>query len=432
MSPSNQSPKYTHAWVRAALKPLRPLIERVQGLKVGKVIATAGTPACGMHGCIIELSDPRFVLKLTDDGGEAVANKLIRQLQSEGRKEGLRFPFVRGVYMVELPRIPHERVFAIIREAIDPDPGLSNEDRSAVVEMSFDLADEREAGALLPVPSKQPSWRLLNTKTLRPLMQVYQDLYRLELGVIDIHTDNIGSRPTATTFLDKKYPAGLVVHDLGSAYHPRRVKLIRLRGSANRRREVPRRRRSRPCPRQSELARTVEEILGAPSKVRSCEIVGQRKMEKVVRSHGWPSAGGVVGFHTPKDQLYVTHEWSLPHEWVHATGLVDDQLGIWICEGLTEFVAEEAARRGGFDHRPTYPGERRVVKEQLVPATGLEPLTLARMVVRAYRQGRDPATDIAAQIKRNPKHKNVPFARLVKSLGPRSGESYGEFSKLVS
>ena len=298
--------------------------------------------------------------------------------------------------------------------------------------MMFDVADEREEGYKIPAPSKQPSWRLLKKKSLRPMMQIYQDLWSMELGVIDLHPANLGRRTKAKTFGGKKFPAGLVAHDLGTAYHPRSVKVTRLRGTANRLVAAPKRRKSRPCPRQTELARVVEEILGNPSRVRSCEVVGQRKMEKVVKSHGWPEAGGVVGFHTPKDRLYVTHEWSLPHEWVHASGLVDDKLGIWICEGLTEFVAEEAARRGGFEHRATYPAERQVVKEQLASATGLEPLTLARMVVRSYRQGGDPAVELATQIKRNPKYKNVPIAKLVKSLGPDSGENYGEFARIVS
>jgi hypothetical protein len=176
----------------------------------------------------------------------------------------------------------------------------------------------------------------------------------------------------------------------------------------------------------------VEEILGESSKVRSCDVIGSGHMEKIVRRHGWDDAGGVVGFHTPKDQLYVTHEWSLPHEWVHATGLVDDKLGIWLCEGLTEFVAQEASKRGNFPYRPTYPAERRVIEEKVAPAAQMEPLEMARFVVQSYRRKKDPAVELARKIQRNPRHAHLTTAQLRRALGPRSGENSGEFARLVS
>ena len=437
MSLRFQSPRQTEAWVRSALKSLRPLLRDVLDLEVGPVISVAGEPACGLHGCIVELSDPNLVMKLTDDSGEAIANKVLRAAQL-GRlpPSGARFPQIHSIYMVDLPGLARKSAFAIIREAIQPEGAgpwrLSDEDRSAVLEMAFDLSDERRAGTRTPIPSKQPSWRFLNSPSLQPLRQAYQDLYQMELGVFDIHPANLGFRLKPFKVNGKTYPSGLLVHDLGSSAYTRPVTItrIRRRGAANRG-SGESRARSQPCPRQDELAQVVEDILGSTSRVRSCEVVGQRKMKRVVRRHGWPDASGVVGFHTPKDKLYVTHLWSLPHEWVHATGLVDDKIGIWLCEGLTEFVAEEAARRGKFPHHPTYPGERKVIADEVGPAARMEPLTMARLVVQSYQDKQNPAHVIAGHIKQNPRYARIPFKDLVRSLGPKSGEDSGQFSRLI-
>ena len=97
---------------------------------------------------------------------------------------------------------------------------------------------------------------------------------------------------------------------------------------------------------------------------------------------------------------YVTRQWSLPHEWVHAAGLVDDGLGLWICEGLTEAVAEKVAAEAGAPYQPTYTRERRLVEEQLAPALRMSALELARQVVAWYAEGKSPAKQIAQKLGR--------------------------------
>jgi len=383
-----------------------------------------------------------FVLKPTEDSTEAAASRVVQQRQQTHPGGGDRFPWIHSVHRVDLPKIHGKKVFAIIRENIDPAHNLSHEDRSAIFELSLDMQDavsdrqSRRGRRLqrslfeLPDPNTLSNFRFVNQGKLRPIARAYRDLHAMGIAIIDIHSANVGMRRRARRFAGHTYPAGLLVHDLGQASMRQSVRVPKL-GAANRG-NASEASESRPCPRQKELRVIVEEILGESSKVRSCDVIGSGHMEKIVRRHGWPDAGGVVGFHTPKDQLYVTHEWSLPHEWVHATGLVDDKIGIWLCEGLTEFVAEEASSRGTFPYRATYPAERRAITEKLAPAAQMKPLDMARLVVRSYRQKKDPADELARRIQKNPRYAHLSRNKLRKALGPRSGENSGEFSRLVS
>ena len=433
----------SYAWVSRALDEVRPLVESLLGLTVGEVLSYGGDPTCGASGCVVELLDrwgaSPLVLKLTEDPTEAAASRLVQHRQKTHPGGADRFPWIHSVHLVDLPEIHGSKVYAIIREDIDPAHNLSDEDRSAIFELSADMQDavarseehlRPDRWPATPDPTALPTFRFVNRGKLRPVARAYQDLYAMGIAIIDIHSGNVGLRRRTRRFGGHAYPRGLLVHDLGSASLSEPTRIPKL-GAANRRqtRQVS---GSRPCPRQRELRDVVEDILGASSKVRSCDVIGSGHMEKIVRSHGWEDAGGVVGFHTPKDQLYVTHEWSLPHEWVHATGLVDDKLGIWLCEGLTEFVAEEASSRGRFPYRATYPAERRAIEEKLAPAAQMEPLDMARFVVQAYRQKKDPADELARRIQQNPRYAHLSRAKLRKALGPRSGENSGEFARLVS
>ena len=149
------------------------------------------------------------------------------------------------------------------------------------------------------------------------------------------------------------------------------------------------------CRHTEEIGEAISGILGSSSRARSCDLVSSAQMDRILRQHNWDSGEGVVGFHTPDDRVYVTKQWSVPHEWVHAAGLVDDKLGMWICEGLTESVAEAAAKQARAPYRPTYDYERSLVEEQLAPALGMTPIQLARQVVGWYGSGKSPAEEIA-------------------------------------
>jgi hypothetical protein len=451
----------SYRWVSRALDEVSPLIQSALGLTVGEVLSYGGDPTCGASGCVVELLDhgaPHpLVLKLTEDSTEAAAATLVHNRQQTHPGSADRFPFIQSVHLVDVPGLHDSKIYAIIREDIDPAHGLSDADKSAIFELSVDMqyavtqaGDYKNPtdiwrwrlpgeeglpakpwrGGSPPDPTRLTSFRFVDRGKLRPIARAYKDLYAMGIAVIDIHAANVGIRRRKRKFRGHSYPAGLLVHDLGSASLSVPVRLPRL-GAANRR-SARRTAASRPCPRQPELRAVVEQILGGSSKVRSCDVIGSGHMEKIVRRHGWDDAGGVVGFHTPKDQLYVTHEWSLPHEWVHATGLVDDKLGIWLCEGLTEFVAQEASRRGSFPYRPTYPAERRAIEEKVAPAAQMDPLQMARFVVQSYRRKKDPAVELARKIQRNPRHAHLSTAQLRRALGPRSGENSGEFARLVS
>ena len=149
------------------------------------------------------------------------------------------------------------------------------------------------------------------------------------------------------------------------------------------------------CKSTGRIAQATEEVLGSAASPRSCALVSPKKMDRILRQHNWDSGEGVVGFHTPEDDLYVTKQWSVPHEWVHAAGLVDDHLAMWVCEGLTEVVAEQVARRAKVPYQGTYTYERQLVEESLAPALGMPPLDLARQVVQWYGEGKSPAARMA-------------------------------------
>jgi len=149
------------------------------------------------------------------------------------------------------------------------------------------------------------------------------------------------------------------------------------------------------CRDMGPISQATAAILGSRGGARSCEVVSSRRMDTILKQHNWDSGEGVVGFHTPDQRIFVTRQWSLPHEWAHAAGLVDDRLGMWICEGLTESVAQEVARQTRTPYQPTYEYERRLVEDHLAPALGMKPLDLARQVVKWYEGGKIPAKEIA-------------------------------------
>ena len=154
------------------------------------------------------------------------------------------------------------------------------------------------------------------------------------------------------------------------------------------------------CRHTSKIAAATSVLLGTGGAARSCELVSSKKMDRILRQHNWDSGEGVVGFHTPDDRIYVTHQWSLPHEWVHAAGLVDDKLSLWVCEGLTEAVAQRVAHASRTPYKPTYSYERELVERELAPALGLTPVELARKVVEWYGEGKSPAKEIARMLGR--------------------------------
>ncbi len=126
------------------------------------------------------------------------------------------------------------------------------------------------------------------------------------------------------------------------------------------------------CPGQDALEREFARLLGRDESGGHCELVPDRELHKVARKHGWRTPSGIVGFHTPKDEIYVSNKnpWSVSHELAHRYGLVDDHMARWLCEALTEFVAEEASRNTGEPHQATYGYERSIVLQHVAPATG--------------------------------------------------------------
>ena len=116
-------------------------------------------------------------------------------------------------------------------------------------------------------------------------------------------------------------------------------------------------------------------------------------MTKQLRRDGWLSAGdtsGVddfYGIHTDDGRILVrdTAPWSVLHERIHDGGIVDDRLGRWLVEALTECVAEHLHETDGLPWAPTYEHYRELLEREILPRLGLSGVELAQVVVRSCR-----------------------------------------------
>lgn len=144
----------------------------------------------------------------------------------------------------------------------------------------------------------------------------------------------------------------------------------------------------RTCPNEPALRTAVRRLLGAPS-YKTCRMTRSDELRTVMRQHGWRDVeiDGTAGFHTEDGQILLRagEAWPLLHELVHAAGVTDAGVAVWLAEGLTEAVAQDIAAANGWKHHATYPQEVETVRRHLVGATGLSVLDLAKLAAQAKR-----------------------------------------------
>jgi hypothetical protein len=187
------------------------------------------------------------------------------------------------------------------------------------------------------------------------------------------------------------------------------------------------------CPGQTALEAEFARLLGRDESGGHCELVPARKLQRITRKHGWKRNRGIVGFHTPDNKIYVREdaEWSVGHELAHRYGLDDDHIARWLCEALTEFTAEEACRNVGEPHQRTYGHERSLVLDYVVPATGKQPLELARIVATAELEGELPNEIVADLMLADPHWRKVGRASTLRAISSGSGDKPDAFLNLA-
>ena len=211
---------------------------------------------------------------------------------------------------------------------------------------------------------------------LRPVDDALRTLHGLGVSVPDVRIANMGWVPGRAGQADR-----VVLVDPGRA--PIEA-LSNARGEAWSR-----------CPHEIGLSIAVARLLRKAPSYRACRIIDYRTLRKVMRAHGWRDAEiqGTAGFHTEpvrgsKDGdilLERKNAWALLHEMIHAAGVVDHDLTVWLTEGITEATAQVVAKHNGWKHVSTYPTEVAFVQRMLAPATGWSVLEIARAVVKNPR-----------------------------------------------
>lgn len=185
---------------------------------------------------------------------------------------------------------------------------------------------------------------------------------RFGFAPLDIRPANLGTRRDGSPLA--------VLADLGRA--PLETLTVS-RGEAHRR-----------CPNETTLVAGIRRLLGVAPSYSACRIASEDDLRTVMRKHGWADAeiDGTIGFHSddkcsglfrkncrPGDILLREgYEASVLHELVHAAGVVDKYVSVWLCEGITEATAQDIATALKVPQHPTYPAEVRCVRDIVLPA----------------------------------------------------------------
>ena len=159
---------------------------------------------------------------------------------------------------------------------------------------------------------------------------------------------------------------------------------LRRKKSGRSARRRPQGRPARACPNDRPIRQAVAELLGTRTEDR-CSIVGPREMGRTLRQHDWPEdtdPNEFYGFHTDDGRILVQDDRSVLHERIHDAGVDDRHIARWICEALSEEVAEHLHRTHGFPWVRTYPEYRRLLHEHLLAPLGLTGVQLAQLVAR--------------------------------------------------
>lgn len=408
-------PIETLAWAEETMKRLRePISDR---LGVG-VRAPLSRTSCGSYGCVFDTDKKALLVKLTTDPEEAGAAHHIADLQRGGwLRDAIR---IKSVHQVA----GSPKAWVIVRERVRPG-NLDPMDESVLWEANGELWGAYQKG-IKADPTAMRLWKvMLGRPALLPLVRLRTELLQLGMTALDLRGPNVGRRAFAMKGWSR--PGSLVLLDTGGVTaldgtplptSPIPTLSPRRQGAAN-----------RSCPGQAKLERHFAALTGRDEAGGHCELVSKKKLHGVARKHGWNAPKGIVGFHTPDDKIYVSRDerWSVAHELGHRYGLTDDQMGRWLSEALTEFVAEESARRAGEPHQPTYGYERSLVEGVVSLAANRTPLQLARLAANSDR----PHEEIADLMLADPKWRSVGRRQVVKALRKGSGDEPDLFANLA-
>lgn len=314
----------------------------------------------GCNGAVLQ-GPPGSVYKWTTDPTELHAFLVADGLRARG-VEVPGIPEVQGIWIGERE--------ALIQRADTPtlsgraarnllDPGLRTAlQRGARLSATGRLRGNR---AIQATGWKLQMRALGSSPVLRPIYQGARALSKYGVQLHDIRPANLA--------MGRK---SLLMIDPGRT--PVEATLV-ARGEAARR-----------CPNEPALRKAATQLLGRAPNYKSCAVVGQREMQKVMGQHGWSAreVNGTAGFHTEDGRILLATDgtWSQLHEMVHAAGVTNESLGTWSTEGITEASAQDIAKARQWKHVPTYQQEVSVIRKQLAPALGISVLDLGRLVAK--------------------------------------------------
>jgi len=338
----------------------------------------------GNNGAVIQ-AGPGVVYKYTRDPVEVAS-----WLAVAGQQRRKPLPGMPILYDVHLG----DRAAVITREDIHPlgarhglDPySLGALQTAARLDTKGRLYGDRRAALA--------ARRIRSRGLYGPLRAVGRAINRIErVGAhpSDLRPDNFG-----------RTARGLVLHDPGRS--PVDTTIARSKGEYN------------ECPNNKKLTGAVRDILGHAPSYKSCNVVNDKALRKVMRGHGWRDAeiSDTAGFHSQDNVIYLLrgNEWSQLHELVHAAGVVDKDLCPWATEGITEAVAQDIAKQKKWKHHSTYPEYVKIVRTKLAPALGLKPLQVGEIVASDPKHaGRNLAKRLSLRTQ-------IPERQWYKTLGP--------------
>lgn len=137
------------------------------------------------------------------------------------------------------------------------------------------------------------------------------------------------------------------------------------------------------------VAEAFDELLGAQPDAKSYNVLSQGEFNARYGSEFGNLVGETAAVTTDDDEIYVAegNESFGVHELVHATGFMNDGVGTYINEGVTQAATEIIAKSAGVEVAITYQREVEHVRKYLMPATGLSEEEFYRGYARADDKG---------------------------------------------
>jgi len=323
------------------------------------------------------------VVKVTSDPNEVAVAAAVFAMQREGIDTSA-FPRIHDIRF-------GQRVAAIVRENVIPFRGSDFGQRTQALmarDARWHLGGVTGSGRVRTA--------LLSQRQLRPLGRSAAFIrHRWNVSPGDIRPGNLGHRKGSEDF---------VLFDVGRS--PLETTIAKTRGNE--------------CPALQLRKTQITALIGKAPSVKSCQMVNGQQLRRVMGGYGWSSqeVAETAGFHDPSRRIWLRHgnADSLTHELWHAVGIIDKDLAVWLCEGLTEATAQDDDKLHGIKHRSTYPEWVRLVRTRFAPLAGMTVLKLAAFVVSSPRNA---GVRLAQHLQQRT---GVPQARWYQVIGPGSND----------